>query len=915
MATLPMDFVLSKLASVIESEASLLGSVNHELHEIKRELEFMRSFLVDADKKSVHFTEGEKAWVYSVRDIAYDVEDIIDEMTYYYNREQSADGTLARFLPKIFRLPMNLWVRHHIGTKLHRVNGMIKAISERSQRYGVHRIEATKSDGEQNWVHDYGKASLFFNGEECVGIEDHRESLIHWLMDDEPHRTVISIVGMGGSGKTTLVTQAYNSPVVKRHFDCCAWASVSQNYVIEELLKCMIKEFFQATREIIHVDLTTMDYRELAELLVNFLKPLRYVIVLDDVWNVNLWTEINFLLPEGKRRSRILLTTRNEDVALTPFGVRSHIHFVQPLGMDDAWDLFCVKAFSRNPSGSCPPELQALAKKIVKKCEGLPLAIVALGGVMASKKTEIEWRKVYDSLNWELSNNPRLQVVKSVLLLSFIDLPLQLKQCFLYCSILPEDYVIPRKRLIRLWMAEGFVEEIRGLTPEEVAESYLMDLAHRSMLQVIKNSSGRLKACKMHDLIRELAISISEREKFSLIWKGEDLGGHVGARRLSVQSLERKLESWTGISQLRSFFAFVTDHLSSPTLYSLPSGFRLLRVLDLEFVPIKRLPKEIGSLFNLRYLDLMGTHIEKLPKSIEKLYNLQTLNLYQTKVRVLPSGIVKLQNLRYLIASYYNLELVDEFNYVSWTRVAPGITNLRSLQVLNFVEVNCTAMKHVHNLRQLTCLGMMKAQDVDEMDMCAAIENMKLLCHLTITASGEEEVLRTDALSSPPPRLQRLNLVGKLDKFPNWISSLQSLTALYLSWSRLVEDPLPYIQLLPKLRRLTLVNAYIGKHLCFAAGFLTLKSLILRNLPHLEQIIIEKGAMPSAQNLWLCQCTRLKMLPQGVEYLTNLDQVYLSNVSQELVDSIGRQNSTSNLKTKIHHYYQTSSGWLYESLS
>ncbi|KAL7204698.1 hypothetical protein ACSBR2_017743 [Camellia fascicularis] len=151
----------------------------------------------------------------------------------------------------------------------------------------------------------------------------------------------------------------------------------------------------------------------------------------------------------------------------------------------------------------CPQHLKSLAQDLVAKCKGFPLAIVALGGVMSSKYLKSDWRRIFNSLSWELSNNPRLEVIKTTLLLSFNNLTYRLKCCFLYCCLFLEDYEIKRKRLIRLWMEKGFVEKVRRRTPEEVAESYLMELISRSMLQVVmKNKSRRPKQCKMHDLMQ-----------------------------------------------------------------------------------------------------------------------------------------------------------------------------------------------------------------------------------------------------------------------------------------------------------------------------------------------------------------------------------------------------------------------------
>ncbi|KAF8364612.1 hypothetical protein HHK36_033417 [Tetracentron sinense] len=275
MAEGAVEPVASKILSLVEREAPLLGGVRHEFGEIMRELESMRSLLRDAHRRR-------------------------------HNKE---------------------------GVQIH------------------------------------GESSLFIEDDDLVGIEKENDLLLGRLRDEQSERTVISVVGMGGSGKTTLVAKAYKSPVVKRHFATCAWITVSQTYAIEDLFRRMIRELLGPNK-----DLSSMDYRELVETLVNFLQLKRYVIVLDDVWDINLWREVNFGLPNGSKGSRIMLTTRKEDIASFAFGVGSHVHYLQPLGQTEAWGLFCKRALSSDPNRLCPPELESLARDLVGKCEGLPLA-------------------------------------------------------------------------------------------------------------------------------------------------------------------------------------------------------------------------------------------------------------------------------------------------------------------------------------------------------------------------------------------------------------------------------------------------------------------------------------------------------------------------------------------------------------
>uniref|UniRef100_A0A2N9H1K2 NB-ARC domain-containing protein n=1 Tax=Fagus sylvatica TaxID=28930 RepID=A0A2N9H1K2_FAGSY len=847
-----VNYLICNIREVLKTEALLLWGVRDAIDDIKNELISMRSFLVDVDKKGAD-SEGEKTWVANVKDMAYEVEDVIDHFIYHIN-SQRIGGRSARFLHHTIYFPQNIWVRHQTATKLQKINKTIKAIPEMKQRYGVDRIEGTKDN--RKWVVRRGESSLFFKEDELVGIENKRQLLMGWLMDGEPQQTVISIVGMGGSGKTTLVANTYNNDVVKRHFECYAWITVSQVYDIEDLLRSMIREFYESRKEENLADLNSLNYRLLVRMLVNYLEKKTYLLVVDDVWDTNLLDEIKVSLQDSCLGSRIILTTRKEDVACYHLGGKSYVHHIQLLQKEEAWELFCKKAFSSSPNGSCPSELKLFAQELVGKCEGLPLAIAALGSLMYSKNMS-QWKEIYNSLNWSLSNNPVLQAVKTILLLSFNDLPYQLKHCFLYCSLFPEVHEIRRKRLIKLWMAEGFVEQVKGSTPEEVAERYLTELIFRSMLQ---------------------------REKmFGVVHDGGEEMKECKARRISIHKNDREHKPFTGMSNIRSF------HVFNKSLKTLPSGSKMLRVLDLEDALIDELPDELFKLFNLRYLNLRGTLVKELPKSIGKLLNLQTLDIRNTKVKALPRAIGKLKNLRHLIVHHYT-EKWNEFRFVLGARTPSNICGLKNLQVVTYMELNGDLIRQIRSMTQLTRIDFSNVKEVDEMDLCVSIQNMSLLRTLSIMVTNAEETLRMDALSSPPPNLQKLVLAGKLKKVPQWFHLLQSLTYLKLHWSRLEEDLLPHIAALPFLGRLSLTNAYVGKTLCFNTGFPKLTELIIRNSPQLNEIIVENGVMPNMKSLYIISCMELKKVPKGVEHL-NLQELILRSVSLELKNRIQGEGS------------------------
>ncbi|KAL6218075.1 hypothetical protein ACLB2K_011292 [Fragaria x ananassa] len=926
MASAATEFLIGKIGEVVEKEASSIAGVRDQVDEIKQELISMKSFLDDAEGQKIE-REGEKEWVASIRNSVYDVEDIIDEFMYRMH-EQRNGGRLARLLCKTTLIPKNwyrgrfarwlrktihiptrfhcrgryvrwlrkcilipeyLWYRRQIAKKLQKITKIIREIPERKKRYGISRVEGTGSKDIRNQVQNQAESSLFITEDELVGFEDKKKLLIGWLMNEVKHQIVVSVVGMGGSGKTTLVAKIFTDDAVKKHFECYAWITVSQSYVIEDLFRSLIKGFHQSRKESVPRRLNSMSYRELLEILVNYLEFKRYVVVLDDVWNIQLLREIRVSLQDRRLGSRVLLTTRKDDVAFHSFGVESLVHRIQPLENNDSWELFSRKAFLTYHNKCCSIELEPLACELVAKCKGLPLAIVTLGGLMSSKKSSTEWREVCNNLTWHLTNDHYLEPVKSILLLSYNDLPYRLKHCFLYCSLFPEDHLIGRYRLVRLWIAEGFIEHVNGVTLEDLAERYLIELTFRSMLQFVKkDSQSRIpEQCMMHDLMREIALSTSEREKFGVVFDRRGVMEETRVRRLAIHTTEGDIGSCTGMLHLRSLLVFPSG-LHSPMLPNTWSSvFYLLRVLDLEYVPIDKLPNNLVYLFNLRYLNLRGTRIKRLPKYIGRLHNLQTLDISDTNIKILPSGSSQLINLRHLYMGHFNETGFETFICARGIKASSHISMFKKLQDLFFVQSDKNMIRLLRNMTQLRMLGITNVKESDEIELCASIQKMKILVWLNLSVSDTSEgFLRIDALSSPPPYLESLLLRGKLEMVPFWFCSLQCLTHIDLLWCRLEEDLLLHIEALPCLERILLDNTYVGKEMSFSRGFAKLTHLEMFNFGVLNTISVEKGVMPNLQYLGLRNCKKLKTLPHGLENLTRLEKLYLESVTRKLVESI-----------------------------
>ncbi|XP_073112210.1 disease resistance protein RPM1-like [Elaeis guineensis] len=410
--------------------------------------------------------------------------------------------------------------------------------------------------------------------------------------------------------------------------------------------------------------------------------------------------------------------------------------------------------------------------------------------------------------------------------------------------------------------------------------------------------------CRMHDIVRELTQKISEQEYFCMMYSGEETESIGKARRLSVQKGIKDSDPHRGMSNIRSLLVFDMSSFSLKSWISRSTSFRLLRVLDLEGVPIERVPEEVTILFNLHYLGLRRTLVKELPRSLGRLRNLQILDLNYSKIEKLPNGITQLKNLRHLFAwSIHDLAYAEQASNPG-VKAPEGIWNLKNLQALKSVEADEDMVRHIGNLTQLRTLRITKVRGMHSVELCSSISKMSHLVNLDITTSNEGEAPQLEALNPPSFLYQKLELRGQLEHgvLPHWFSSLAGLRQLGLSYSRLKEDPLPCLHGLPNLAILGLYNAYDGQELRFhAGGFPKLKFLILGGSNQLDSVSMDEGALPSLSELLLLRCTGTKLLPQGIEHIKSLQVLYLMAMPLEFVDRM-RGNMEERQKMEDHDF-------------
>ncbi|KAF7092991.1 hypothetical protein CFC21_095430 [Triticum aestivum] len=825
-----------------------------------------------------------EGWLEEVQKVAHVMEDMVDEYLYLVGQEH--DIGCCFFLKKGVKKPRSLFSFNRLAFKVKETEKHLTHLSEIKNRWVT--LIKNGDTNSSNYIvkrsQDLANISRSLDEEDLVGVDENREKLEQWLEGGDLERSVIALLGMGGLGKTALAANVYKKK--REEFQCHAWVSISQTYSREHVLRNIIEEVCKDNVSVLS-STVAMDIVRLEETLKEFLEQRKYLIILDDVWTPEAFDDLSRVLTHNYKGSRLIITTREGDVAAHA-SPRQTIK-MEVLPEDKAWELFCKKAFPRETNHECPTELKPLSKEIVSKCKGLPLAIVSVGSLLSvCERTVEELRRVNNQLSWEINNNPRLDHIRNVLHLSFIYLPTQLKSCLLYCSLFSEDYIFRRKQIMRLWTAEGFVKERGRNTLEEVAEGYLKELVDRNMLQLVeRNSFGRMKTFRMHDILRELALDLCQKNYFGVTYDGECEESLQDVRRLILQKLKKdNHQPISGIHQLRTVIT-LGNSMPSTTIPLLCKESRYLTVLELSGLPVEKIPDAIGDLFNLRHLGLRGSNVKMLPKSLEKLSNLLTLDLCRSDTHELPSGIVKLKKLRHLFVERVIDPTWRELTCRGGVCIPNGLGNLKNLQTLQALEAQDVSLMHLGDLRQMRSLRLWNVKGIYCERISESLVQMQYLSCLCVGARDENEVLM---LNVHLPNVQKLSLRGRLaegalDESPLFQAvGGQNLYQLSLYWSHLREDPLPSLSRLSNLTLLRLTRAYNGEQLAFLTGwFPKLKVLSLRDLSNLSRLEIQQGAMVSLERLILTNLSSMTEVSSGIEFLLPLQYLGFLEITNDFL--------------------------------
>ncbi|KAH9684595.1 putative disease resistance RPP13-like protein 1 [Citrus sinensis] len=820
-----VDLLVNKLASEGIRLFARQQQIRANLKKWANMLEMIKAVLDDAEEKKTT-NQSVKKWLGELQNLAYDVEDLLDDFqTEAFRRKLllgNGDPAAAQDQPSRCRTrtskfrkliptccttftPQSIQFDYALMSKIKEINNRFQDIVTQKDLLD---LKESSAGGSKKASQRLETTSLVIEAK-VYGRETEKKDVVELLLRDDLSNdggfSVIPIIGMGGLGKTTLAQLVYNDKRVQDHFDLKAWTCVSEDFGVKGLTKTILRSVTKQT-------IDDSDLNLLQEELKKKLSQKKFLLVLDDVWNENYndWVRLSRPFEAGAKGSKIIVTTRNQEVG-DIMGTAS-AYQLKKLSIDD-----CLAVFAQHSLGS-NKLLEEIGKKIVAKCDGLPLAAQTLGGLLRGKDDRCDWERVLSTKIWELQEE-RCDIMPA-LRVSYYYLSAPLKQCFAYCSLFPKDYEFEEGEIILLWSAVGFLDHGESGNPgEDLGRKFFQELRGRSFFQQSSNSISRFV---MHDLVNDLAQWAAGEMYFRMEYISEVNKQRSFSRNLRHLSYIRgdydgvkRFEDLYDIQHLRTLLP-VTLLSSWPGYLArsiLPRLFKLqrLRVFSLRGYDISELPDSIGDWRYLRYLNLSGTEIKTLPESVNKLYNLHILLLKDCR---------RLKKLCAAMGNLIKLHHLNNSNTDSLEEMPLGIGKLTRLQTLGNFAVgkdNGSGLRELKSLIRLQgTLKISKLENVKDIGDAkeARLDGKKNLKELSLnwtcstdgssSREAETEMGMLDMLK-PHKNLEQFCVCGYGGtKFPTWLgdSSFSNLVTLKFEDCSMC-TALPSVGQLPSLKHLT----------------------------------------------------------------------------------------------------------------
>uniref|UniRef100_A0A0D9WHR1 Uncharacterized protein n=1 Tax=Leersia perrieri TaxID=77586 RepID=A0A0D9WHR1_9ORYZ len=647
----------------------------------------------------------------------------------------------------------------------------------------------------------------------------------------------------------------------------------------------------------------------------------RYLIIIDDLWDTCTWDIIKGTLPDGNNCSRILTTTEIEDLAMESCSYDSNYIFkMKPLGEDDSRKLFFSTVFGF--LSNCPPDVSEVSYDIVRKCGGLPLAVVTIASLLATQlEKQDQWDYINSTLGYNLMANPNLEGMKQILNLCYNNFPQHLKACMLYVSKYKADNIIWKDDLVNQWIAEGFIYSVEGHDKEEISRAYFNELVGKKFIQPVHiNDNGEVLSGVVHHMVLNLITYMSIEENFIIAIDHSQATTRLAdkVRRLSIHF--GNVEDATPPTNMRLSQVRTLSFWGALNCVSFIMGFQLLKVLILHFWgdedSISFDVTKISELVRLTYLKITSNVTLKLPTHMQGLQYLETIKI-DGKIGAVPSDIIHLPRLLQLslpaktnlpngIAQLSTLRTLGYFyltyNTTENLRSLGELTNLRDLQ-LTYSEINSNNMKN--NMQYLgSILG--KLCNLKSITLSSAGCPYQNTLHINSDTSTRISVHGWSSMSSPPALLERLELlpcVCIFSSLPNWIGQLANLCILKIGIREVTRND---FDVLGGLLCLTVLSLYVHtkpeERIVFDdARFITLKYLKFRY--NGAWIKFEAGAMPNLRKLKLGfdvhRPDQHDTIPVGIEHLSRLEEISAKIMVACTADDLCRRYAKSALTDAI----------------
>ncbi|KAI3907960.1 hypothetical protein MKW98_003605 [Papaver atlanticum] len=924
------------LRSLIESDFELISGVNEEFERLSNILSTILDVLKDAEVKQLH-QEAIRNWLRKLKDVAYDIEDFFDECATDAAIRRSTEILKPSSRCNNVKVFITGSVPKFLGCKpsssscrtiAKRIEKFIKKINEITELRKNFPLESrVNADFCQSDMKQSRKTSSYLSAQ-VYGRDQDKKYIVNLLkgISEDGNNCqggdifVCPIVGIGGLGKTTLAKMVYHDEMIVKLYKIRLWISVSENFRQESLCKAILESSGdESARNLDSLDVLESRLRKL-------LDGKRFLIILDDVWNEDQvkWDVFMSSLRCGAKGSSIVITARSATAAPRMSTTAYHPGM---LSEEDCWSLFKHHASFSAEDETTYPKLEEIGRGIVKRCGGIPLAAIALGGLLHGGTNEKQWLFVESSELWELEDH-KFNAILPALQLSYNHLPSNSKQCFVFCSVFPKNHKLVKEELIYLWMANGFLQSKAGgiLHPEDIGNKVFEDLSLRSFFQDFKtDEEGNIIQCKMHDLIHDLACSAMRDECLVLRsdgGKGSTLGiaNSNGTTHMSVVDSSVGSLLPENSPRLRTLIQLQqhTPIISISSLEAIFSNLKRLRALDMRCTDLSTIPNSVNKLKHLRYLNLSFTSIAMLPNEhFCSLINLHTLKLSECHDLIcLPQEMRKLTNLRHLdIKGCYKL-----------TQMPKDMGKLIFLQTLSLFivgeETGCgiTELKDLHHLKgELVIKGLehvKNSADAGNSNLVEKqyLESIKLYWSSSRAGTEEEEV--GEALQ-PHSNIKKLHIEGyRGTKFPQWIGtgvSLRLPNLVKISLNNCHCEHLPPLNELPNLKFLEIcymisVVQWINKDFYhhpisgqLVSFFPSLEVLDIHHMYNLEKF---SSPLPSSLSSLRSSSSLLKKKPRGgqgqVLAFPNLKKLNIV-CCPKLIESISLPSSLKELDIRNSH--------------